>query len=126
MEQTAAHLQQLKASVEDIYDSLINTDSINGLVDGLSAAATFTANLVDSLGGGETILRSLGAIGVTVFSEQIAKGLNTTITNLEISKENARQFDQALQATKEWQGIPGLEEVSQNLLIVEDCLMPGI
>ena len=116
MESTAAHLQVLKASVEDIYDSLADTDSINGLIDGLSTAATFTANLVDGLGGGGAVLRSLGAIGVTVFSEQIAKGLNTTITNLEIGKENARQFDQALQATKDWQGIPGLDEVSQSLL----------
>ena len=116
MESTAAHLQVLKASVEDIYDSLADTDSINGLIDGLSTAATFTANLVDGLGGGGAVLRSLGAIGVTVFSEQIAKGLNTTITNLEIGKENARQFDQALQATKDWQGIPGLDKTSQDLL----------
>ena len=116
MESTAAHLEILRASVEDIYDSLADTDSINGLIDGLSTAATFTANLVDGLGGGGAVLRSLGAIGVTVFSEQIAKGLNTTITNLEISKENARQFDQALQATRDWQGIPGLDKTSQDLL----------
>ena len=116
MESTAAHLQVLKASVEDIYDSLADTDSINGLIDGLSTAATFTANLVDGLGGGGAILRSLGAIGVTVFSEQIAKGINTTITNLQVAGENARQFDQALQATRDWQGIPGLDEISQSLL----------
>lgn len=116
MESTAAHLQILKASVEDIYDSLADTDAINGLIDGLSTAATFAANLVDGLGGGGAVLRSLGAIGVTVFSEQIAKGLNTTITNLEIGKENARQFSEALQAAKDWQGIPGLDKTSQNLL----------
>lgn len=116
MESTAAHLEVLRASVEDIYDSLADTDSINGLIDGLSTAATFTANLVDGLGGGGAVLRSLGAIGVTVFSEQIAKGINTTITNLQVASENARQFDQALQATRDWQGIPGLDEVSQSLL----------
>ena len=73
MESTAAHLQVLKASVEDIFDSLADTDSINGLIDGLSTAATFAANLVDGLGGGGAVLRSLGAIGVTVFSEQITQ-----------------------------------------------------
>lgn len=116
MQSTAAHLQVLKASVEDIYDSLADTDSINGLIDGLSTAATFVAQLVDGLGGGGAVLRSLGAIGVTVFSEQIAKGINTTITNLEIARENAQQFDQALEATREWQGIPNLDEVSKKLL----------
>lgn len=116
MESTAAHLEVLRASVEDIYDSLADTDSINGLIDGLSTAATFASNLIDGLGGGEAVLKALGSIGITVFSEQIAKGLNTTITNLEIGKDNARQFDQALQATKNWQGIPGLDKTSQDLL----------
>ena len=123
MESTAAHLQVLKASVEDIYDSLADTDSINGLIDGLSTAATFTANLVDGLGGGGAVLKALGAIGVTVFSEQIAKGLNTTITNLQIAKENAQQFDQKLEATKAWQGIPGLDEMSKKLLSNREQLL---
>ena len=123
MESTAAHLEVLKASVEDIYDSLADTDSINGLIDGLSTAATFTANLVDGLGGGEAVLKALGAIGVTVFSEQIAKGLNTTITNLQIASENAQQFDQKLEATKAWQGIPGLDEMSKKLLSNREQLL---
>jgi len=92
MESTEAHLQTLRASVEDIYDSFADTDSINGLIDGLSTAANFASNLIDGLGGGGAVLRSLGAIGVTVFSNQIAKGINTMITNLEIGRENARQF----------------------------------
>jgi TP901 family phage tail tape measure protein len=36
MDQTAAHLQVLKASMEDIYDSLADTDSINSIIDALS------------------------------------------------------------------------------------------
>jgi hypothetical protein len=116
MDQTAAHLQTLKASVEDIYDSLADTDDINKLIDGLSGLATFGANFVDSIGGGIGVLRALGSIGVTVFSEQIAKGINTTITNFEVAKENARQFGLALDTIKEVKGIPGLEEVDQKLL----------
>jgi len=81
MDSTAAHLQQLKASVEDIYDSLINTDTIKGLTDGLSTAASFVANFVDSLGGGVGVLQTLGALGMTVFSEQIAKGINSVISD---------------------------------------------
>ena len=80
MDSTAAHLQQLKASVEDIYDSLIDTDTIKDLTDGLSTAATFVASFVDSLGGGVGVLQTLGALGVSVFSEQIAKGINSVIS----------------------------------------------
>jgi len=36
MDSTAAHLQTLKASMEDIYDSLADTDSINKIIDALS------------------------------------------------------------------------------------------
>jgi TP901 family phage tail tape measure protein len=68
MDQTAAHLQVLKASMEDIYDSLADTDSINSIIDVLSGAANFAANFIDSLGGGIPILQSLGSIGLTVFS----------------------------------------------------------
>ena len=123
MESTAAHLQTLKAAVENIYDSLADTDSINGIVDGLTVAANVAANLVDSLGGGVPILKMIGAVGLNVFSQQIAKGINTTITNFEIAKDNARQFEQALQTTQKWQGIPGLDEVTQKLLTNREQLL---
>ena len=40
MESTAAHLKVLKASVEGIYDSLADTDTIDGLIDALAKGAT--------------------------------------------------------------------------------------
>lgn len=116
MDSTAAHLQQLKASVEDIYDSLVDTDTIKSLTDGLSTAATFAANFVDSLGGGAGVLQTLGALGVSVFSEQIAKGINSTISGFQMAKSNAQQFQQALDATREWQGIEGLDDFSKKML----------
>ena len=116
MESTKAHLQTLKASVEGIYNSLVDTNSINGLIDGLSKTAGMATNLIDSLGGGKAILQSLGAIGLSVFSDQIAKGINTTITNLQIANDNARQFDQSLQAIKEIRSIDGLNKDFDQLL----------
>ena len=119
MESTRAHLNTLQSAVENIYDSLIgkgDLSNINGLIDGLSSIANFTAKWVDSIGGGTQILKTLGAVGVTVFSEQIARGISTTINNFEVGVQNARQFDQALQATKDWQGIPELDQTSKKLL----------
>lgn len=116
MESTRAHLEQLTAAVEDIYKSLIDNDSINSLVDGLTTAANLVGTFVDSIGGGGAILRSLGAIGITVFSEQIAKGISTTITNFEIAKQNAQQFKDTLNAIQEWRGIEGLDKTTDQLL----------
>jgi len=96
MESTAAHLEVLHASVENIYDSLFNSDGMEKLIDGLSDAANALAKFIDLVGGGGNLLRSLGAIGMMVFSTQIARGLNTTITNLEMAKINATEFQQRL------------------------------
>jgi len=90
LESTAAHLNQLKTATEDLYDSLLNPDSLEPLIDGLSKVLSFSAQFVDSLGGGGAVLTSLGAIGVSVFSNQIARGIGTTITNFEIAKRNAQ------------------------------------
>ena len=92
MQGLAAHLQKLKAAVENIYDSFTDSDSINSLIDELSVAANLTANLIDSIGGGGAVLKSLGAIGVTVFSKQIGAGLVTTINNLERARVQAEYF----------------------------------
>jgi hypothetical protein len=101
-------LNILKASVENIYDSLVDTKPINNLIDGLSDVANKIAVVIDGFGGGIPILESLGAIGLSVFSSQIAKGINTTIINLETAKNNALQFSQALEATRQNLEIKGL------------------
>ena len=123
MEQTAAHLQVLKASVEDIFDSLADTDSINGLIDGLSTAATFAANLVDGLGGGGAVLKALGAIGVTVFSNQIGAGLVTTINNLEQARLQAEYFRQAIAQAQKMQDQGLGDEYTRFLLGQQEQLL---
>ena len=50
MESTQAHLAQLKASWEDLYDSLLDADAINGVSDALSGMVSLMANFVDSIG----------------------------------------------------------------------------
>lgn len=103
MESTAAHLQTLKAAVENIYDSLADTDGINSVVDGLTVAANLVANFVDGIGGGSAVLKSLGAIGLTVFSQQIASGLTTTINNLQRARNQAEYFKNAIKEAEDIQ-----------------------
>ena len=101
MESTAAHLDQLTASIEKIYNSLLDTDSINDLIDGLVTATKAVSNFVESIGGGGNLLKSLGAIGLTVFSRQIAGGIQTTINNLQLAKDQAQQFQMALEGARQ-------------------------
>jgi TP901 family phage tail tape measure protein len=97
MESTRAHIEQLTASAENLFDSLIDTDSIEEVTDVLSDMANGAALFVDSIGGGIGVLRVLGSVGLTVFSNQIANGLVTTINNLQKAKEQAEYFKNAIQ-----------------------------
>ena len=123
MERTTAHLNILKASVENIYDSLVDTKPINDLIDGLSTVANKTATVIDGFGGGIPILKSLGAIGLSVFSTQIARGINTTVINLETARNNALQFSQALESTRNVLKIQGLDETSDKLLKAREQML---
>ena len=92
MESIQAHLQQLKASSEDLYDSLLDSKSINPIIDGLTLITNLSSNFVDAIGGGGGVLLGLGSIATKVFSQQIANGISTFIENMQSAKENANQL----------------------------------
>lgn len=116
MESTKAHLAQLKASWEDLYDSLLDEKAINGVADGLSGVVSLMANFVDSIGGGSGLLLALGAIGTKVFSKQIAGGLMTLINNLNVASDNMMQLQAEMQLTSQLGILPNLDSRTQQLV----------
>ena len=123
MEDVNAHLAVLKASVENIYDSLFSTEGMKNLIDGLSEAANKLASFIDLIGGGGNLLRSLGSIALMVFSTQIAKGINGVLMNAQAAKSRVMEFENTLEQVKKWQGIPQLDQLSQKLLENKQHLM---
>lgn len=97
MESTRAHLDQLTAQWEDLFDSLLDSDSINDATDFLRGLVGLVTNLVDSLGGGEEVLLAFGAILARVFSSQITSGLNTFISNIQVAIQNVQNAKEQLQ-----------------------------
>ena len=92
MESTQAHLNQLRAASEDLYDSLLDPKGLNPVIDGLTLMTNLFSNFVDSIGGGGGVLLAFGSIGTKVFSQQLASGIATFITNMQNAKENANQL----------------------------------
>ena len=116
MESTQAHLAQLKASWEDLYDSLLDADTINGVSDALSGVVSLMANFVDSIGGGSNVLLALGSIGGKVFSKHLANGISTFITNLQSAKDNTAQLRAEMAILNQYEGA-NLQDARTQVLV---------
>ena len=75
METTEAHLQQLKTSAEDVYDTLIKTEEINVIIDIFKNGTDVLGSFFDAFGGGIKSMAAGAIILSSVFSKQIGGGL---------------------------------------------------
>lgn len=116
-ERTSAHIQNMKTSFEDLYDSILDTNSINTVVDLIGNAANGMATFVDSVGGGGNALLGLGSIAVNVFSKQIASSINTTITNFQNARENVQALKSEVEALKQIQNSQAMQDPAINSMI---------
>lgn len=88
MESTAAHIQKLKTQWEDLYDSVLDTDTINTVTDGITKILELVTNLIDALGGGKTLLLSITAL----VGQLVSKGLSKDLTSLIANAQNNKAF----------------------------------
>ena len=105
MESTAAHLQTLTTNLEDLYDSLLDSNSINSISDIFSGLVSGVTTWVDALGGGSGILLNLGSIAMTVFSKQIGQGISTTIKNFQAMRDSTKQYKEEVKMIPEFQSL---------------------
>ena len=97
LDSAEAKLQQLKTSQEGLYDSLLDADTIKEVAGLLTGLVSGLEKIVDSIGGGSTVLIGLGAMFTKVFNKQLTSSLTTTALNFQKMEENAKK----LQAAKE-------------------------
>lgn len=121
MERTSTHLKDLTASLESLYMSAIDNDSINNVVDSLTKGVEGIDNFIQSIGGMGGILRTLGSVGMMVFSDQIGKSINTTIDNLLIARNNILQVQNVMNQIQEIKGLEGLDQYTQKLMGIKEA-----
>ena len=79
MESMEAHLTQLKAASQGLYDSLFESDSLNNIIDVLTSMITLADNFVQSIGGGGNVLMMGLLLLLKTFSDKLA----TTFVNMQ-------------------------------------------
>lgn len=105
MESTAAHLQTLTTNLEDLYGSLLDSNAINSFTDLANGLVSGVNTWVDAIGGGSGALLSLGSIAITVFSQQLGKGIGTTIRNFQTLKQESQNYKEQIKSMPVFEGI---------------------
>lgn len=116
MDSTEAHLDIMKTSFEDLYDSLLSGDDIETFADAITKVVSGLTTFVDSIGGGANTLMLLGSVGTQVFSKQLAQGIGTTISNLQAAKYNATQVQAEFELLEQFKGVPMADKVLKDLV----------
>ena len=92
LDSVEAHTNQLTASTQKLWKSMIDSSSMKKLMDFLSGLMESLAWIVDTLGGGGNLLLMLGSIATNVFSKQMTAGIATTLYNFDQAKSAAADY----------------------------------
>ena len=101
LDSLANKMDILRATSEDLYDSLINEDSLKNLIEDFTRLVQLMADFTDATGGLNTLLPALISSLTKLFSQQIAQGLGSVISNIRTDIDKAKvdiQNQAALQA----------------------------
>ena len=97
MESVEAHLNNLSASTEGLFNSLLKAEDVNPVIDALSGIVGLVKNFSDSIGGAQGAVLLLGNVFMNTMQNKIDQSLTNTITNF---KTKAQQNLQAQAASE--------------------------
>lgn len=82
---------RVTAAAEDIYDSLINPDFYIGADNVITPLLSFTADLIDGMGGLNGVLSITALLMNKVYSDKIAQTMRDMAANIGILKDSDQQ-----------------------------------
>lgn len=82
LESTGAKLQQLKDAWEDVFDSMMDNQSMNVLIEVLTKLTNAVADMVDGMGGGLQTLGMFGGMLMQIFNKDIGREIGGLWDNL--------------------------------------------
>lgn len=91
MESTEAHLNNLSASTEGLFNSLLKAEEVNPVIDALSGIVGLVKNFSDSIGGAQGAVLLLGNVFMNTMQNKIDQSLTNTITNFKAKTQQNLQ-----------------------------------
>ena len=91
LDSTQAKLQQLDTKLEETFQLLINSDTVNSFAGGMGKALDGLNNLLGGLDNGANRFIYFGSIITNIFNKQIAGAIERQIQNIRAFNENAMQ-----------------------------------
>lgn len=92
MDRTSAHLHQLEAAWERVFDSFVDNEGVNGLIDVFTTLTNLLGSFTEAIGGGGNALALFGSIATRILSKNIGQGIHTFIKNQGADKVNAEKI----------------------------------
>ena len=98
---------KVQATLEEMYNKLLNDDTFVDLINGFADFLELINDAIDSIGGLKGVLFALGAVLTSVFSDKIIKSLSTMSLNFQTMTKKGREriqqmkqeaYDQASQS----------------------------
>lgn len=94
LESTEAHMNKLKAASEGLYDSIFDSEDINGVVDGLAKIVELIDQGVQTIGGLPGILTLAGMLFMNISKQALAEKMVVQQNNKLAIESNQRQAEQ--------------------------------
>ena len=105
LESTQAHLNKLTATTERLYQSIIDSDGLNDLIDLFSTLVLGVTEYTEAIGGSGAVLSQLGALVTKILGNSISQEIATAISNMQLFKEKTKEATAQTKLLQQFKGI---------------------
>lgn len=123
MESIEAHMEQLGAAGERVYQALLDPDSANSLLDVLTEIVDKFGSFIESIGGGGNLLIGLIPVMTKLFSGTISNSLATFIVNLKNAQIQASELKSTLSILNEIDKDSGIDEYTKKIIQLRKAIV---
>lgn len=100
MDSISAHLHQLTAEAENLYQTLFDEDVVKNFADTLTGVVKIVDNIIKGFGGVQNVLLMIGTTLASVFTPQISQGMTNLLYFSQQKRENRAIAQQGITNTQ--------------------------